>query len=101
MPLCRQMRTRLVPNAEPCYDVRMSKFDKLLDRLDAIPPDMRYGELDTILRHFGYTPTETHGGSSHITYRKDNTLITIPRHTPIKRIYIKKVKEAIERERNS
>lgn len=39
------------------------------------------------------------GGSSHYTFRKiGNTPITIPKHEPIKKIYVKKVKELIIKE---
>ena len=37
------------------------------------------------------------GGSSHYTFRKSgNTPITIPKHEPIKSVYVKMVKEMIE-----
>ena len=40
-------------------------------------------------------------GSSHYTFRKaDSMSITIPKHKPIKRVYVKKVKEIIEGETN-
>lgn len=77
----------------------MSKLDKLLRRLGTLPQDMRFEELDTILRRFGYVPTETRGGSRHITYRKNGQSITIPRHTPIKRCYIRLVRDAIKDEK--
>ena len=43
--------------------------------------------------------TNPSGGSSHYTFRKANCMpITIPKHKPIKKVYVKKVKEVIEGE---
>ena len=37
------------------------------------------------------------GGSSHFTFRKKGHIpITIPKHEPIKTVYVRLVKEAIE-----
>lgn len=39
------------------------------------------------------------GGSIHATFRRKGHLpITVPRHDPIKKIYVKKVKKIIEQE---
>ena len=39
------------------------------------------------------------GGSSHYTFRKSGCYpITIPKHEPIKRVYVQKVKEIVEAE---
>ena len=39
------------------------------------------------------------GGSTHYTFRKfRNTPITIPKHEPIKKIYVKKIKDLILKE---
>lgn len=41
-------------------------------------------------------------GSSHYTFRKPGCRpITIPKHEPIKKIYIEMVKEVVESEENS
>lgn len=40
-------------------------------------------------------------GSSHYTFRKDGSMpITIPKHEPIRKVYVKMVKEIIEGEQN-
>ena len=42
------------------------------------------------------------GGSSHVTFRKPGcALITIPKHEPIKPVYVKMVKEIVESEEKS
>ena len=48
----------------------MAKWQKLLDRLYKLDPDLRYEELAKILIVYGYKPNETGGGSSHVTFRK-------------------------------
>jgi hypothetical protein len=42
------------------------------------------------------------GGSSHCTFRKKGCMpITIPKHEPIKRVYVEMVKKVIESETNN
>ena len=51
------------------------------------------------VEHYGYTMSGPSGGSSHKTFRKPGKQpITIPKHDPIKRAYVEKVKELIESE---
>ena len=39
------------------------------------------------------------GGSSHYTFRKDGkSPITIPKHEPIKKVYVEMVREVVEEE---
>ena len=77
----------------------MSKWDKLLARLNSLSADMRFEELCKILEHYGYSATETSGGSSHITFRKAGMMpITIPRHSPISKTYIKLVRDTVMEE---
>lgn len=60
----------------------MSQWDKLLKKLYALDPGLRYEELKKILKRYGYSALETKGGSSHVTFRKPgSTPITLPRHT--------------------
>ena len=76
----------------------MSQWEKLLARLYKADASLRYEELKRILEHYGYTATETRGGSSHITFRKaGGNPVTIPRHNPIKRIYVEIVRDAVMR----
>lgn len=75
----------------------MSKWDKLLRRLYLLSPDLRFDELRRILESYGYTMHGPKGGSSHFTFRKPGCPpITIPKKEPIKRVYVKLVKEAVE-----
>ena len=77
----------------------MSKFDKLLQRIKNLDKNLRFQEISRILEAYGYRMNAPHGGSSHCTFRKDGDMpITIPRHDPVKPIYVLMVKAVIERE---
>lgn len=77
----------------------MSKWDKLLYRILNLSNEIRFDKLRKILEYYGYTMYSPRGGSSHYTFRKfGNTPITIPKHEPIKKIYVKKVKDLILKE---
>lgn len=75
----------------------MSKFDKLLERITSLSKDMRFDELRKVLESYGYTMHSPKGGSSHYTFRKLGKMpITIPKHEPIKKVYVQMAKEVIE-----
>jgi len=75
----------------------MSKFDKLLEHITSLSKDMRFDELRKVLESYGYTMHSPKGGSSHYTFRKPGKMpITIPKHEPIKKVYVQMVKEVIE-----
>ncbi len=75
----------------------MSKFDKLIDRILSLSNDMRFDELRKVLESCGYEMFQPRRGSSHYTFRKPGkTPITIPKHEPIKKIYVKLVKDIVE-----
>lgn len=75
----------------------MSRFDKLLERIKSLSKDMRFEELRKVLESYGYTMNAPKGGSSHYTFRKPGKMpITIPKHEPIKKLYVQMVKDVIE-----
>jgi len=77
----------------------MSKWDKLIRRLMSLDKDLRFEELCRILESYGYSMTTPGGGSSHAVFRKKGkNPITIPRHRPIKKIYIELVRDVVEEE---
>ena len=79
----------------------MSQIEKLIERIGTVPNDLRFEEVRKVLEYYGYTMYAPHGGSSHCTFRKPGKPpITIPRHSPVKRIYVLMVKEVIENERS-
>ena len=77
----------------------MSTWDKLLARIQSLSKDLRFEELKRVLEEYGYTMKMPRSGSSHATFRKPGCApITIPRHEPIKRIYVEMVREVVESE---
>ena len=79
----------------------MSKFDKLIKEITSLSNDLRFNELRKVLEYYGYTMTAPKSGSSHYTFRKTGCMpITIPKHEPIKTVYVKMVKEIVEGEQN-
>lgn len=77
----------------------MSTWDKLISRIATLPRDMRFSKLRKILEGYGYTMNAPKSGSSHYTFRKPGkNPITIPKHEPIKRIYVEMVRKVVEEE---
>ena len=77
----------------------MSKWDKLLERICGLSNDLRFEELKKVLESCGYEMKQPSGGSSHYTFRKAGRYpITIPKHEPIKKVYVQMVKEIVESE---
>jgi predicted RNA binding protein YcfA (HicA-like mRNA interferase family) len=80
----------------------MSKWDKLLTRICTMSKDLRFDELCKVLESFGYKMDAPRSGSSHYTFRKRGCQpITIPKHEPIKRVYVEMVKHVVESEANN
>ena len=79
------------------YNVQMGKtFKKLL----SLSKDMRFNELQKILEYYGYVMNAPRSGSSHYTFRKPGkNPITIPKHEPIKKVYVEMVRDIVEEER--
>lgn len=79
----------------------MSQWDKLLSRILSISNDLRFDEVRKVLEYYGYSMKVPNKGSSHYTFRKSGkNPITIPKKTPIKKIYVEMVKEVVEKEAN-
>lgn len=77
----------------------MSQWEKLLSKILTLSKDMRFAELKKVLEYYGYQMNSPKGGSSHYTFRKPGCYpITIPKHEPIKKVYVEMLKEIAERE---
>ncbi|MCD7724643.1 MAG: type II toxin-antitoxin system HicA family toxin [Clostridiales bacterium] len=77
----------------------MAKWDKLLARICSLSKDFRFDELRKVLESYGYEMKAPKGGSSHYTFRKEGCQpITIPKHEPIKKVYVEMVKQIVESE---
>ena len=77
----------------------MTRWEKLINRICSLSADVRFEELKRILESYGYSIKNPGGGSSHYIFRKKGcNPITIPKHEPIKKVYVEMVKKVIERE---
>ena len=77
----------------------MSKRDKLLKRICSLSKDLRFDELRKVLESYGYKMNAPRSGSSHYIFRKAGCQpITIPKHEPIKKVYVEMVKQIVESE---
>lgn len=75
----------------------MSQWDKLIAEILSKSPNLRFEDLAKALIKIGYTQSQPKGGSSHYTFRKDGRKsLTIPKHSPIKKVYIELVGEAVK-----
>jgi len=80
----------------------MSKWDKLLTKICTMSKDIRFDELRRVLESYGYEMKAPKGGSSHYTFRKPGCQpITIPKHEPIKKVYVDMVRQLVESEENN
>lgn len=65
----------------------------------SLSKDMRFDELKRVLESYGYVMHAPGKGSSHCIFRKSGKRpITIPRHEPIKKVYVEMVREIVEEE---
>ena len=77
----------------------MSEWDKLITRICNLSKDLRFDELRKVLESYGYEMNAPRGGSSHYTFRKQGkSPITIPKHEPIKKVYVEMVRKVVESE---
>lgn len=80
----------------------MSRWSKLLKKICSLAPDIRFDELRKVLESYGYVMNAPRNGSSHFTFRKSGCQpITIPKHEPIKTVYVEMVKAVVESEVNN
>ena len=77
----------------------MSQWDKLIARICNLSKDLRFDGLRKVLESYGYVMDAPRSGSSHYTFRKPGCMpITIPKHEPIKKVYVEMVKQVVESE---
>lgn len=73
----------------------MSRRDKLLSKIKNNPTNVKFEALQSLLFYFGFKERQPKSGSSHYTYTYNNYIITIPKHKPVNKIYVKKVLEIL------
>jgi len=71
-------------------------LDKLIDEILKLSKNLRFEEVAKVLIKMGFKQSQPKGGSSHYTFRKDGKMpITITKQTPINKVYIEMVRDAI------
>jgi predicted RNA binding protein YcfA (HicA-like mRNA interferase family) len=74
----------------------MGQWNKLRNEILKHNKNLRFDELEKVMKRMGYKPVQPKGGSSHYTYRKDGKPpITLPKATPMNKAYVEMVGEAI------
>lgn len=74
----------------------MSQWDKLITEILKKDVNLRFDEMYKALIKIGYTPSQPQSGSSHYIFRKVGCMpITLPKHIPMKKVYINLVSDAV------
>ena len=77
----------------------MSKWDKLIIRIRNLSKDLRVNELRKVLESYGYEMHPPKTARRRYTFRKRGCMpITIPKHEPIKKVYVEMVRQVVESE---
>lgn len=79
----------------------MSKRDKLIQRILNGKSDISPEEAIKILKAFGYVSTGPAGGSSHLTFRKQNrpSITIVLTQNPLKPYMVAKIQAVLKFER--
>lgn len=75
----------------------MTQIEKLLEQIRNNPTNVRFEDLDKLLRLYGFECRPPRGGS-HYVYKCKGCpqILTVPRHQPLKRVYVKRALKLIE-----
>lgn len=74
----------------------MSQWEKLISEILNLDKKLRFEELAKALIKMDYTQSQPKGGSSHYTFRKSGKMpITLPKSTPMNKVYIEMVRDAV------
>jgi hypothetical protein len=79
----------------------MGKWEKLVDRILRLDPNLRFEELANALQEIGYIMSQSSKGSSHFNFRKDGKdrkdRITLPKphSNKVNKAYIELVRIAV------
>lgn len=74
----------------------MSKRDKLIKKLKNNPSNVRFEVMRNLLLGEGFEERQPKKGSSHYTYTRESKIITLPKHYPVNKLYVKKVLDLLD-----
>lgn len=66
----------------------MPRADKLRAEIERNPRHVRFDDLDSLLRSYGFERRQRSRGSSHYVYRKARWHLTVPFRRPHLRLYV-------------
>ena len=66
----------------------MREADKRREQIERHPRQVRFQELDALLRSYGFRRRQRSRGSSHYVYRRGRWHLTVPAHRPHLRLYV-------------
>jgi len=79
----------------------MAQYEKLVQRIIGNPRNVRFNEIDSVLRREGWQQRKPGSGSSHFSYFKEGSpvILTVPFRRPhIGETYVRRVIEILELE---
>ncbi len=74
----------------------MSKREKLLKKIRNNPTNVKFETLQKLLLDYGFEERKPRGGSSHYTYTLKNYILTVPKHKPVNKAYVKQFIKIID-----
>lgn len=74
----------------------MTRWDKLLERVVDLSNDLRFEEVERLLRSYGYSLGKTTGGSHYVFRKAGAAPICIPRKNPVKKTYVELLRRVVE-----
>jgi hypothetical protein len=74
----------------------VSKFIKLKEKIENNNKNVKFEDIDKLLKAFGFLRRQPGSGSSHYTYSKGSMRITVPYKKPfVREVYVKQVLDLI------
>lgn len=71
----------------------------MITRICNLSKDLRFDELRKVLESYGYEMNVPRSGSGHFIFRKQGCMpIIIPKHEPIKKVYVEMGRQIVESE---
>ena len=76
--------------------MHLSKKEKLLNYIKNNPSNVKFETLQKLSLHYGFKERQPKGRSSHYTYTLYKWILTVPKHEPVNKIYVKQFLKNIE-----
>jgi hypothetical protein len=75
----------------------MTQCEKLFERIKNNPKNVSFEDLAKLLEYYGFTYRKQTSGTSHYYFSKEGCEpFTIPKHKPVKSVYVRRALARIE-----